>query len=113
MARKFRRSGGFGGTDPMALIQQLQQQMDAIQQEIAASRVEGSAGGGAVRVVMSGDQKVLEVHIDPDLLAEGDVEMLQDLLVSAFNQAAAAAQKLAEEKMGPLNSMLGGLGLPF
>ncbi len=113
MARKFRRSGGFGGADPMALLQQLQAQMDTIQREIASSQVEGSAGGGAVRVVMTGDQKVLEVHVDPDLVAEGDVEMLQDLLVSAFNQAADAARKLAEEKMGPLNNMLGGLGLPF
>ena len=115
MARKIRRSGlgGLGGLDPMALLQQVQQQMDAIQKEIAASQVEGSAGGGVVRVVMSGDQRVLAVHLDPDLVAEGDVDMLQDLLVTAFNQAADAARKLAEEKMGPLNSMLGGLGLPL
>ncbi len=117
MARRMRRSsggfGGLGGLDPMRLLQQIQQQMDAIQQEIAASRVEGSAGGGAVRVVMSGDLRVLEVHLEPDLLAEDDVEMLQDLLVSAFNQAAEAARRLSEEKMGPLKDMMGGLGLPF
>ncbi len=97
--------------DPLRIIGQLQQQVAAAQEAIARSRVEGSAGGGAVRVVMTGDQKVLEVHIDPAVLAEGDVELLQDMLVSAFNQAADAARRLAEAKMGPLNDLLGQLGI--
>ncbi|NPA05972.1 MAG: YbaB/EbfC family nucleoid-associated protein [Chloroflexi bacterium] len=109
-----RRKGGlFGGLDPLALIQQLQAQLDQVQKEIAQTEVEGSAGGGAVRVVMRGDHKVVRIHIEPELLAEGDTEMLQDLLITAFNNAVAEVKRITEEKMGPIQKSLGSLGLPF
>ena len=100
-------------TDPMALLQQMQQQLNEAQQKLAEEQVTGTAGGGAVKVVLTGDQKCVAVEIDPDLLADGDAEMLQDLLVSAFNNALEASQKLSEERLGGITQALGGLGLPF
>ncbi len=99
--------------NPMAMLQQMQQQLMEAQQKLAEETVTGTAGGGAVSVVLTGDNKCVSVAIDPDLLADGDAEMLQDLLVSAFNNALEAAQKLSEERLGGIAQALGGLGLPF
>ena len=97
----------------MAMLQQMQQQLLEAQQKLAEEQVTGTAGGGAVQVVLTGDNKCVSVTIDPDLLAEGDAEMLQDLLVSAYNNALEAVQKLSEERLGGITQALGGLGLPF
>ena len=97
----------------MALLQQMQEQLAEAQQQLAEETVTGTAGGGAVAVVLTGDQKCVSVTIDPELLAEGDAEMLQDLLVSAFNNAQEAVQKLSEERLGGITQGLSGLGLPF
>ncbi len=99
--------------NPMALLQQMQEQLAEAQQQLAEETVTGTAGGGAVAVVLTGDQKCVSVTIDPELLAEGDAEMLQDLLVSAFNNAQEAVQKLSEERLGGITQGLSGLGLPF
>jgi len=99
--------------NPMALLQQMQQQLAEAQQKLAEETVTGTAGGGAVSVVLTGDNKCVSVTIDPDLLADGDAEMLQDMLVSAFNNALDAAQKLSEERLGGITQALSGLGLPF
>ena len=99
--------------NPMAMLQQMQQQLMEAQQKLAEETVTGTAGGGAVSVVLTGANKCVSVTIDPDLLADGDAEMLQDLLVSAFNNALEAAQKLSEERLGGITQALGGLGLPF
>lgn len=88
-------------------MQQAQQMQEQLQKEIAAIRVEASTGGGMVAVKMDGQKKVLEVKIDPD--AAEDVEMLQDMIRGAVNEAGKRVDEEAQQKMG---GMLGGLGLP-
>ncbi len=76
-------------------------------EEVAAIRVEASAGGGMITVKMDGNKHVLAVTIDPEVA--GDVEMLQDMVMAAFNEAAKKVDDQAQSKMG---GMLGGMGLP-
>ncbi len=90
-----------------AIMKQAQQMQERLQQEIAAIRVEASTGGGMVTVKMDGQKHVLEVKIDPE--AAGDVEMLQDMVLAAFNEA---AKKVDEESQSKMGGMLGGMGLP-
>lgn len=99
-----------GGGGMMAQIKRMQEQMAAAQEQLAVDTVTSSAGGGAVKVTMTGDQHCKEVFIDPDLLKDADAEMLQDLILSAVNLALDDSRKLAEEKMGPLTGGLSGLG---
>lgn len=87
--------------------QQLQARMAKIQEELGTLTVEGSAGGGVVKVTMNGHQKVQRVEIAPE--AAEDVEMLQDLVMAAFNDAQAKAQELAASKMSALT---GGMKIP-
>jgi hypothetical protein len=90
-----------------AMMKQAQQMQERLQQEIAQIRVEASAGGGMVTVKMDGQRNVLGVTIDPE--AAGDVEMLQDMVMAAFNEAAKKVEAESQQKMG---GMLGGMGLP-
>lgn len=99
-----------GGGLPKGMAQQIQamqQQLANAQAEIAKTEVVGSAGGGAVKVTLRGDQTCTGVEISPDLLQDADAEMLQDLVLAAFNQAQAELTKLSEERLGPLANMLG------
>ncbi|HET7529629.1 MAG TPA: YbaB/EbfC family nucleoid-associated protein [Mycobacteriales bacterium] len=96
----------------MKQAQQMQQQLMAAQQDLAATQVEGSAGGGLVRATMTGGGELVALSIDPQAVDPDDVETLQDLVVAAVRDAARAASDLAQEKMGPLTGGLGGLGLP-
>ncbi len=89
------------------IMKQAQQMQEQLQREIAAIRVEASTGGGMVTVKMDGQKRVTEVKIDPE--AAGDVEMLQDMVLAAFNEAAKKVDDEAQAKMG---GMLGGMGLP-
>jgi hypothetical protein len=89
------------------MMKQAQQMQERLQQEIALIRVEASAGGGMVTVKMDGQKNVLGVTIDPE--AAGDVEMLQDMVTAAFNEAAKKVDDQSKQKMG---GMLGGMGLP-
>lgn len=89
------------------MMQQAQKMQAKLQEEIAEIRVEASAGGGMVTVRMDGQKKCLGVTIDPEVA--GDVEMLQDLAMAAFNEA---AKKVEEESQKKMSGMLGGLGLP-
>jgi DNA-binding YbaB/EbfC family protein len=90
-------------------FQALQQKMLETQEELANENVEVSAGGGAVTIVVNGQQKIQSIKISADAMAAGDVEMLQDMLVAAMNEAIGRSQELASQKMGALT---GGLGLP-
>jgi DNA-binding YbaB/EbfC family protein len=94
--------------DPKAL-RQVQQKQEQMLQDLAGKTVEVTVGGGAVRLVMNGQQEVQEIAITPEVVSADDVEMLQDLLVAAFNQAVEQSRALAEESM---RAMLGGLGIP-
>ena len=90
-----------------AMMQQAQKMQEKLQAEIAAIRVEGTAGGGMVSIKMDGHKNVLAVTIDPEVA--GDVEMLQDLVLAACNEAVKRVDEETQKKMG---GMLGGLGLP-
>ena len=89
------------------MMKQAQQMQQKLQEQIAAIRVEASAGGGMISVKMDGQKNVLAVKIDPEVA--GDVEMLQDMVMAAFNEASKKVDEEAQSKMG---GMLGGLGLP-
>ena len=90
------------GLDINAQMKKLQDQLIQAQQDLADETVEASAGGGAVKVVMSGTQECHAVTIDPALLASADIEMLQDLVLLAVNQAIHDSQALAARKLGPM-----------
>lgn len=92
------------------MAQQMQRQMQKIQEELANATVEGTAGGGAITVKANGHREILAIAISPDVVDPEDVEMLQDLILAAINDATKKAQELAEERLGPL---MGGMkGLP-
>jgi DNA-binding YbaB/EbfC family protein len=90
-----------------AMMQQAQKMQQKMQEEVALIRVEASAGGGMVTVKMDGHKNVTGVKIDPEVA--GDVEMLQDLVMAACNEA---AKKVDEESQKKMSGMLGGMGLP-
>lgn len=98
---------GFG--EMMKQVQKMQAKMVELQAELELKRVEASAGGGMVKAVVSGKGELKEVKIDPEVLKEGDVEMLEDLIVSAVTLAQQNAQNLQQETMRELT---GGLDLP-
>jgi hypothetical protein len=108
MAKGFNKAPAMGGGGMMQQLQRLQKQMEEIQAQLAEETVTASAGGGAVKVTMTGDQKCRAVEISPDLLKEADAEMLQDLILSAVNLALDQSRELAAQRMGPLAG-----GLPF
>jgi DNA-binding YbaB/EbfC family protein len=89
------------------MMKQAQQMQQKLQEEIAQIRVEATAGGGMVTVKMDGQKNVLSVKIDPEVA--GDVEMLQDMVMAAFNEAHKKVETESQQKMG---GMLGGMGLP-
>ena len=95
------------GGNMQAMMKQAQQMQAKLQEQIAPIRVEASAGGGMVTVKMDGHKNVLGVKIDPEVA--GDVEMLQDMVTAAFNEA---AKKVDDEAQGKMGGMLGGMGLP-
>ena len=99
---------GMGNLQRMAM--QMQQEMERIQAELAEAEVEGSAGGGVVRVMVTGKQSVVSVTIDPTAVDPDDVDMLQDLITVAMNDALDSSRRLAEQKMGALTSLSSGLG---
>jgi hypothetical protein len=92
----------------MGQLQKLQEQIAETQARLAEETVAVTAGGGAIKIIVTGDQHVRAVEIDPELLKDADVEMLQDLILTAVNSALDKSRELAAEKMGPLAG-----GLPF
>ena len=91
------------------MAQQMQQDMLRIQTELESLEVDGSAGGGVVRAPVTGKQEFVSVTIDPSAVDPADVEMLQDLVVAAVNDALRASRQMAESKMA---AVTGGLKLP-
>jgi len=110
MAKGFNRPAGGGGGQAgmMQRLQQLQQQMTEAQEKLALETITATAGGGSVKVTMTGDQKCKSVEIDPALLKDADAEMLQDLVLTAVNLALEKSRELQEQRLGPLAG-----GLPF
>ena len=99
---------GGGQAGMMQQLQKMQQQMAEAQEKLAVATVTATVGGGAIKVVMTGDQKCQSVEISPDFIKDADAEMLQDLVLSAVNMALDQSRALQEKLMGPLAG-----GLPF
>jgi DNA-binding YbaB/EbfC family protein len=102
MAKGFK---GPKGQNPMGMMQQLQKIQEQIQQtqaELAEETVTATVGGGAIKVTMTGDQRCRSVEIDPALLEDADVEMLQDLILTAVNTALDQSREMAADRLGPL-----------
>jgi nucleoid-associated protein EbfC len=93
-------------------VQQMQAEVMKAQEQLKNEVVEASAGGGMVTVKMSGDLELKEIVIDPGAVDPEDVELLQDMVQAAVNEAIRSAQELAASKMGQAAGGLGGLGLP-
>ena len=101
--------GGFGGGNMQALMRQAQKmQEEAMKasQEVEEAEVEGQASGGLVKVTLKGNKTPVAVNIDPSVVDTDDVEMLEDLVLAAFNDAAAKADALKQEKLGRFGGMM-------
>lgn len=95
--------------EAMKQLKKLQEKMEKIDQELSQTLVEGSAGGGVVKIVLTAKEEVKEVKIDPEVVDKEDVEMLEDLIASALRDALAKAKEISAQKMGSLTE---GLSLP-
>lgn len=93
----------------MKQAQKMQARMAEMQEKLKEETVDASAGGGVVRVVLSGDVRVLEIHIDPSAVDPDDVELLEDMITAAMNEAIRAAQELSATRMAGIT---GGMNIP-
>jgi DNA-binding YbaB/EbfC family protein len=91
------------------MMQQAQQMQERLQKKMTEMRVEATAGGGMVTVVVNGHKHIQAITIDPEVVSKDDVEMLQDLIVAAMNDA---HRKVDEALAGQVQGLMGGLGLP-
>jgi DNA-binding YbaB/EbfC family protein len=114
MAKGYNRmpqaAGGGGGAGMMNQLKKMQEQLAVAQAKLADETVSGTSGGGAVKITVTGDQRCTAVQIDPEFLKDADAEMLQDMLLTAFNQAIDASKNLQNDRLGPLAGGLSGLG---
>ena len=101
--------GGMNMNQLMKQAQKMQQEMAQMQEELASKTLEVSSGGGAVKVTVSGEKKIIDLTISPDVVDPDDVEMLQDLVMSAVNEALRQIEESANSQMSKLT---GGLNLP-
>ena len=108
MAKGYNRPAGGQQGGMMQQIQRMQQQLAEAQERLAEESVTATAGGSAIKVTMTGDQRCTAVEIAPELLEDADAEMLQDLVLSAVNLALDQSRELQAERLGPLAG-----GLPF
>ena len=93
----------------MKMINQMQARLAKIQQELSEAQIEGTAGGGAVRVVVNGQREFVSIKIDPEFVDPEDVEMLEEAITAAIQDAMRRAQDLGEDRMGALT---GGMKIP-
>jgi DNA-binding YbaB/EbfC family protein len=108
MAKGFNKASGAGGNPMMAQLQRLQQQMAEAQEKLKVETVTATAGGGAIKVIMTGDQVCKSVEITPEFMKDADAEMLNDMVLTAVNLALDKSRELQQTMMGPLAG-----GLPF
>lgn len=108
--------GGFGGMGGMNMnhlvkqAQKMQKQMADKQEEFATKTWEMTSGGGAVKVVIGGDKEIKELKLDPDVVDPDDVEMLEDLIISAVNESIRQVEEAYNNELGQLTGGMGGLG---
>ena len=98
-----------GGLNIQGMMKQAQQMQEKMAREMEELRVDASAGGGVVTVQMKGDHEIISLKIDPEIVKENDIEMLQDMIVAAINDAHRKADEAMSQKMG---GMMGGLKIP-
>ena len=101
--------GGFNSRQFQEMLENAQKQAQDLQSKMKQTVVEASSGGGTVTIKMNGQKQVLETRIDPEVVKAGDVEMLQDLVVAAVNEAMEKSKQMAADKMSALTA---GMGLP-
>ena len=108
---KARLPQGYGGSQQqmMKRVQQMQQDMAALQDDLAKREFSAKSGGGMVTATVTGEKKVVSVKIDPQVVDPDDVEMLEDLIIAAVNEACATADKVSEEEMAKIT---GGMNIP-
>lgn len=106
-------SKGLG--DMMKQVQKMQAKMAEMQEQLDSVTVEGTSGGGVVKVVANGRSEILSITIDPEVVNKDDVEMLQDLIMAAVNQAREKANEMQQQQMSSITGGLNipGLNLPF
>jgi nucleoid-associated protein EbfC len=112
MAKGYKKNRTQAPGNMLGQLQKLQEQMQQVQEQLAQETVTASAGGGVVQITVTGEQVCTKVEIAPEILEDADIEMLQDLILTAFNSAVEKSRQLAEERLGPLTGGLGA-GLPF
>ena len=91
------------------MMEQAKQMQDRLQKQVGEMRVEATAGGGMVTVVVNGNKQLQSIRIDPEVVSKDDVEMLQDLIVAAMNDA---TRKVDEQIQGQMSDLMGGLKIP-
>ena len=102
--------GGMGNMQAMMKkVQKMQAEMGKMQEELKTRTLETTAGGGAIKVVVNGDKQLISLSIDPSAVDPEDVEMLQDMILAAANEALRKADEMTQKEMGKLTS---GMGLP-
>jgi len=104
--------GGFGGNmgNLMKQAQKMQKDMERMQDELKEKAVEATAGGGAVKVIATGKKEIQEISINPEVVDPEDVEMLQDLILAAVNEALRKADEMVNSEMSKITGGMGGLG---
>ncbi len=102
---------GFGGgmAQLMKQANQMQMKMKKVQEELAQREFEGSSGGGVVKVKMTGDNKLANLEISPEIIKSGDIEMLQDMIRAAVNEAVTLAKETSQKEMEKVTGGLGGM----
>jgi DNA-binding YbaB/EbfC family protein len=108
MAKGYKTPRGGGSAGMMQQLQKLQEQLQTAQESLTLETVVSTSGGGAVSITMTGDQRCTDIKIQPEIIKENDVEMIQDLVLTAINGALEKSKQLAAERLGPLTG-----GLPF
>ncbi|MCD8088488.1 MAG: YbaB/EbfC family nucleoid-associated protein [Oscillospiraceae bacterium] len=116
MAKNSYRGGGYGGMNQAAMMKQaqkMQQDLIKMQAELEEQTYTAASGGGVVKATVSGKRELTEVIIDPEAVDPEDVEMLQDLIVAAVNEALRKAEEASNQSMSRITGNLGGLGGMF
>ncbi|MDD3305578.1 MAG: YbaB/EbfC family nucleoid-associated protein [Acetobacterium sp.] len=111
MAKRKMPAGMGGGNmnNMMKQVQKMQQNMAKLQEELEEREVDATAGGGAVKVVATGKKTILSIKIDPEVIDEDDIEMLEDLVLAAVNEALVKAEEMVNTEMGKIT---GGMNIP-
>lgn len=109
---KQRQSGGGNMQQQLKQLQAMQAEMEKAQEEIKEKEITTTAGGGAVEVTINGNKEITKLTIDKDVVDPDDVEMLQDLVTAAVNEAIRQIEELAENEMNKITGPLSGMGFP-